>query len=182
MIPLKSIITQKTLNYFFLNPHESIYVNELSRKLALDKRNLVKKLKELEGEGILKSDKRGNLKLYSINEEYSLYNEYKKIIVKTVGLESELRKILKKIKSIKKAYVYGSYAKDNMDAHSDIDLLVVGAHDIMLLQKAINGLQKETGREINIVNMGNKEFERKTKDKDPFLKGLLKNAHIEIIL
>jgi len=50
MISLKSKITRKLLNYFFLNPKESLYVNELSRNLALDKRNLVKKIKELETE------------------------------------------------------------------------------------------------------------------------------------
>jgi predicted transcriptional regulator with HTH domain len=47
MISLRSEITKKLLNYFFLNPKESLYVNELSRNLALDKRNLVKKIKEL---------------------------------------------------------------------------------------------------------------------------------------
>ena len=59
-------LTQKILNYFFINPQENLYVNELSRKLQLDKRNLVKKLKELETEGILNSKTRGTLKFYSI--------------------------------------------------------------------------------------------------------------------
>jgi len=181
MISLKSIIAQKILNYFFLNPHESLYVNELSRKLTVDKRNLVKKLRELEEEGILKSDKRGNLKLYSINEKYSLYNEYKRIFSKTVGLENNLYKILREIDGIKKAYVYGSYARDNMDTHSDIDLLVIGSHNIMALQRTINKLQKQTDREINIVNMNSKEFEKKIKNKDPFLNGILRKKYIEII-
>ena len=46
MISFKSKITRELLNYFFINPHQSLYVNELSRKLDLDKRNLVKKIKE----------------------------------------------------------------------------------------------------------------------------------------
>ena len=46
MISLRSEITKKLLNYFFINPHESLYVNEMSQKLQLDKRNLVKKIKE----------------------------------------------------------------------------------------------------------------------------------------
>ncbi len=33
MISLKSKITIKLLNYFFLNPKESLYVNELSRNI-----------------------------------------------------------------------------------------------------------------------------------------------------
>lgn len=92
MISLKSEITKKLLNYFFINPQENLYVNELLRKFSLDKRNLVKKLRELEKEGILKSQIRGNLKLYSINKSYPLYKEYEKIVLKTVGLEDRMKK------------------------------------------------------------------------------------------
>ena len=69
MISLKSEITKKILNYFFINPDDGLYVNELSRKLNLDKRNLVRKLRELETTGLLKSTLRGNLKIYSIDRE-----------------------------------------------------------------------------------------------------------------
>ncbi len=182
MISLKSKITRKLLNYFFLNPKESLYVNELSRNLALDKRNLVKKIKELETEGILKSQARGNLKLYSINRAYPLYNEYRKIVIKTIGFEKSLGDALKDVKAIKEAYIYGSYAKNKMDTHSDIDLLIVGSHNIILLQKKLNKLQKEINREINTVNMNEKEFKRKIKNKDPFIIGILKNKHIRIDL
>ncbi len=46
MISLRSEITKTVLNYFFMNPQESLYVNELVQKLHLDKRNLVKKIRE----------------------------------------------------------------------------------------------------------------------------------------
>lgn len=182
MISLKSEITRKLLNYFFLNPKESLYVNELSRNLALDKRNLVKKIKELETEGILKSQSRGNLKLYSINRDYSLYNEYRKIVIKTIGFEESLRNVLKDVKSMKEVYIYGSYAKNKMGTHSDIDLLVVGSHSIISLQKKLNKLQKEINREINVVNIDEREFKRKIKTKDPFIIEILKNKHIRISL
>jgi len=182
MISLKSEVTRKLLNYFFLNPKESLYVNELSRNLVLDKRNLVKKVKELETEGILKSQVRGNLKLYSINRDYPLYNEYRKIVIKTIGFEESLRNALKDVKAIKDAYIYGSYAKDKMDTHSDIDLLIVGSHNIISLQKKLNSLQKEINREINVVNMNEKEFKRRIKNRDPFIIGILRNRHIRISL
>lgn len=182
MISLKSEITRKLLNYFFLNPKESLYVNELSRNLVLDKRNLVKKIKELETEGILKSQVRGNLKLYSINRDYPLYNEYRKIVIKTIGFEGNLRNALKDIKALKDAYIYGSYPKNKMDTHSDIDLLIVGSHNIISLQKKLNKLQREINREINVVNMNEKEFKRKIKNRDPFIIGILRNKYIRISL
>jgi len=181
LISLRSEITKKLLNYFFINPHESLYINELSRKLNFDKRNLVKKLKELEKEGILKSQIRGNLKLYSINKSYPLYKEYKRIIFKTIGLEDKLKRVLKDVDGVKQAFIYGSYAKDKMDTHSDVDLLVIGYHEIVLLQRKLNSLQKEIDREINSVNMDEHELKKRIKNKDPFILGVFKKKHIKII-
>ena len=180
MISIKSKITAKLLNYFFLNPDAVLYVNELSEKLDLDKRNLVKKLKELEKEGLLESRARGNLKFYSINRSYSLYNEYKKIILKTIGLEGKIRDILRQVEGISAAYIYGSYAKDSLHTYSDIDLLVIGKHSIALLQRKLSKLQKEIDREINVVNMDEKDFRKRQKNKDPFIEGVLKEKHIKV--
>lgn len=181
MLSLRSEITKRVLNYFFINPQDSLYVNELARKLDLDKRNLVKKVKELEIEGILKSQKRGNLKLYSINKDYPLYKEYKNIVLKTVGLEDRLKRILLEIKDIESAYIYGSYAQNKMDAHSDIDLLVVGNHDIILLQRKLNKIQKELDREINATSMDPKEYNRRIGKKDSFIMDIIKKRHIKLL-
>ena len=181
MIPLKSIITKKILNYFFVNPHENLYVNELSRKLDLDKRNLAKKIKELEREGILSCQPRGNLKLYSINLRYPLYQEYRKIIMTTVGLEGQLGNILKKVDGIKEAYIYGSYAENTMNSHSDIDLLVVGSVNVVVVQKSISKLQRDIDREINATVMTQADFKRRRKEKDPFVSGILKQKNIKIV-
>lgn len=180
MISFRSKITKKILNYFFINPHESLYINEISRRLRLDKRNLVKKIRELETEGILTHTTRGNLKLYSINRSYPLYSEYRKIVGATVGLQESLRRALKKMKGIKEAYIYGSYAKDTMDAHSDIDLLIVGEESTVRLQKKLNEFQKETGREINAINMDETEFRKKIRDKNSFIAQVFKQKYIKL--
>jgi len=181
MISLKSKPAKKLLNYFFINPQESLYLNELSAKLQLDKRNLVKKLKELEKEGIIISQKRGNLKFYRINTDFPLYAEYRKIVSKTIGLQEQIRSLLEDIEGIKHVYIYGSYAKDTMDAYSDIDLLAVGGHSIRLLQDALNKIQKDTDREINVVNMDEKEFKKRLKNKDPFIINVTRGKHVKII-
>lgn len=164
-----------------MNPQESLYVNELARKLSLDKRNLVKKIRELEKEGLLISRQRGNLRLYSINNKFPFYKEYKNIILKTLGFENKLRNTLAEVPGIDRAYIYGSYADNKMDAHSDIDLLVIGKQNIIALHNKISRLQREVDREINIINMDNKEFLKRRKNKDPFITNIFKKPLIEII-
>lgn len=181
MISMRSKVTKELLNYFFLHPEESLFVNEISRKLDLDKRNLVKKLKELEEEGIFQSEAKGNQKIYSINKSFSLFNEYKQIVFKTIGIENKLRETLKKVEGVEAAYLFGSYAKNELDTHSDIDLLVIGEHKAIPLQKHINRVQKQIDREINIVNMDKKEFDDRKRRKDPFIENILKEKHIEVI-
>ena len=68
-----------------------------------------------------------------------------------------------------------------MNAHSDIDLLVVGDHNIVSLQKELNKLQRDVEREINTVNMDEREFKRRIRRKDAFILGILKRKHIKII-
>ncbi|MDA8131851.1 MAG: hypothetical protein M0011_10155 [Elusimicrobia bacterium] len=77
----KSAVTRKLLGHFFAHPKASLYVNEMAKTLSLDKRNLVKKLREFETAGLLKKESRGNMKLYSINESFPLYNEYRGIVL-----------------------------------------------------------------------------------------------------
>ena len=175
MISLKSNITKELLNYFFLHEDKSLYLNEISEKLKLDKRNLSKKLKEFLAEGLFVKEEDANLTYYSLNKDYPLYNEYKKIILKTIGVEKQLKDTLKKTKGVSNAYIFGSYAENTMDTASDIDLLVVGTANIKEINSIIMNIQKKIDREINVVVMSTKEFKEKKAQNEEFLKNVLQD-------
>lgn len=180
MLNLRSQITQAVLGYFMLHEGAELYVHEMARLLGVDQKNLDRKLKELEGEGIFKSERRGKERYYSLNAFFPLLQEYKKIVLKTVGLEHLLKRALQEVTGLKQAYLFGSYAKDQMDLASDIDLLAIGGHDSVDLQKKISEVQKSVGREINVVSLGGAEYEKKRR-KDPFLKSVLRGKTIRIL-
>lgn len=180
MINLRSKITQKVLGYFYLHEDVEMYINEMARRLGLDSGNLTRKLEELENQGILKNQWKGTQRYYSLNKEFSLYQEYKKIIKKTVGFEKILGASLKTLVGIQKAVVFGSYAADRMDQKSDIDLLVIGDHETVELQRIIARIQRSIDREINCISMTGKEYREKQK-RDPFLKSLKNKARIDLL-
>jgi len=180
MISFRSEITRKVLGYFFINESKSLYVNEMARQFGLNRGNLIRKLRQLEKHDILISEFRGNQKHYSLNRKHPLYKEYRSIVLKTVGFEAKARDLFGQVEGIKAAYIFGSYVKDGMDSASDIDLLVVGSHDTIELQRRIGILQNELDREINAVSMSDREF-REKKSEDPFVKRILAGPVITLI-
>lgn len=181
MISLKSSVTQKLLTYFFLNKTKELYINELARLLEIDPKNLDKKLKELEKEGLFKSEFKGKQKYYSINQSFPLLREYEQIVNKTIGLEYQLENAFKKVQGLEEAYIFGSYASNKLDVLSDIDLLIIGPHKSLDAERAISPLRKILGREVNTIDMTREEFEERKQKKDPLIKNIFSKPIIKLI-
>ncbi len=179
MISFRSKITQKVLGYFLLNTETEMYLNEMARKFTVDRGNLSRKLSEWERIGILKKKKLGNLSIYSINKKYSFLNEIKAIYLKSYGLEAEIKNDLTSIGGLNHAYIFGSYAQDNLSPESDIDLLLIGSYNLIDAQKKIVKLQKKYDREINTIDMTEKEF--KQKRLSSLIKNIFSSDYIQIL-
>ena len=181
MISLRSKITIKLLDYYFLNPDAQVYINELARILEIDPKNTETKLKELEKEGLFKSEFRGKQRYFFLAKDNPVLEHYRQIFLKTHGIEKKLKDILSSIKGIKEAYLFGSYASNTMDSSSDIDLLAIGTHSILELQRIIAKLQKDTGREFNVINLSPSEFEAKKKDNGHFISSIFRTKTIRLV-
>ncbi|MFA5776969.1 MAG: nucleotidyltransferase domain-containing protein [Parcubacteria group bacterium] len=181
MFSLRSKITVKLLGYFFINPSKRHYINELAEILEVDPGNLHRKLKELDNEGILESEERGNQKYYFLNHSYPLLKEIKKVFEMKYGLSKMIREALIKLKGLKKAYIFGSYAKNLFEQESDIDILLIGSHSSLEAKRIIAPIQKKIGREISIIDVEEKEFEKRKKNNDPFIKNIFESKIIELI-
>ncbi|HPY08852.1 MAG: nucleotidyltransferase domain-containing protein [Patescibacteria group bacterium] len=181
MFSFKSKITVKILNYYFLNPKKTHYINELAKILEVDPGNLFRKLKELEKEGILKTEMIGNQRYFSLNEKSPLLGEYKKIFEARHGLPEILKNKLKEIKGLEEAYLFGSFVKGNFSEESDIDLLLVGKHKFALVSNLVNELEKKLGREINVVDFTKPELTSRLEKNDDFLKNVFAGKYIKLI-
>jgi predicted nucleotidyltransferase len=181
MISLRSKVTIKLLDYYFLNLEAQVYINELARMLDLDPKNTETKLKELEREGLFKSEFRGKQRYFFLAKDNPVLEHYRQIFLKTYGIEKRLKDIISNFEGVKEAYLFGSYAGNKMDSSSDIDIMVIGNHSVLELQKVIAELQKYTSREFNVINLSPKEFEKKKKNKDPFINNVFKSKIIKLI-
>ncbi len=181
MLDLRSKLRQKLLGYYFTNPSASHYLRELAELLEGDPANLSRELRRLEREGVFVSEKRGKQKYFRLNRDYPLYQEVRRIVFKTVGAVGQLRNALQQVTGIGEAYLYGSFAKNQQDAASDIDILVIGKPKAEELEGAIRKLERQLGREINYTLLSPEEFKTRRVDKDAFLEDVWRGKKISLI-
>lgn len=175
----RSKLRSDLLTLFFLNPGETYYLRELGRRLEASPGALSRELGSLSGEGLLKRLPRGKQVFYQINPEHPLFNEIKTIVEKTTGVPAAISEGLKAFKEIREAWLYGSVVTGKMDAHSDIDLLMVGKETDAVL-KFLGKLEARFGRSVNSVIYAPKEFEKKRKEKSEFLYSMMKLPLIQV--
>ena len=181
MLNFKSEITIKVLGYYFINPKARHYVRELAELLKVDSGNLSKKMAELKKEGLFLVESEGKNRYFTLNVNCPFLKEYKNIYEAKFGVIESLRSALKDTNGLKEAHVFGSYAKGTFEEGSDIDLLVIGNHELSQVSKKILSLEKRWHREINVVDFSEKEFVQKMKKKDAFLENIFSGKTIKII-
>lgn len=174
--------TRKELfRLYFTNPESEYYLRELERLLDIPVSMVRKELLRLEETGIFESRKTGNLTYFYLNKSYPLFDELKSIVFKTVGIKALLRGVFQKTKGIEVAFIYGSFAKNEENVASDIDLFVVGKVDEDKLVMEVGKLEKILKREINYSLYTRGDFEKKKRQKDSFILDLLDNPKVFLV-
>ena len=174
----KSKTRKELFRLYFTNPDDEYYLRELERVLNIPVSMIRKELNRLEEDGIFLSRKKGNMIYYLLNKSYPLFDELKSIVSKTIGVQGLLKEILSRMKGIEFAFVYGSFAKHEEIAKSDIDLFIVGKLDEARLLREINKLEGKLKREINYSIFRGDEFKQKVEEKDSFIMDLHKNPKV----
>lgn len=118
---------QRVLGVLFGNPSRSFYANEIIALAESGTGAVQRELARLEGSGLVTVSRVGRQKHYQANARAPVFEELRALVLKTSGLAEVLRRALGPLsKKIRAAFVYGSIAKGQDTASSDIDLMVVG--------------------------------------------------------
>ena len=181
MIDLRSNLRRALLTHYLVHPSARLYVRELAALLGVDPTNLSRELSRLEREGLFQSELRGKQKYYSLNRKYPLLKQVFSILRRTIGVAPTLSDALRKIPGMEAAYVYGSFAKGEADAVSDIDVLIIGAPPAPELAVVMSRVEKLLHREVNYTVIAGQELKRKLSRHDPFLTDIWNGKRIELI-
>ena len=174
--------TRKALfRLYFSNSEREYYLRELERILDIPVSMIRKELLRLEENGIFISAKKGNLTYFYLNKSYPLFDELKSIVFKTIGIRGLLREALEKIRGIETGFIYGSFAKDEESAKSDIDLFIVGKINEDKLVMGVGRVEKTVKREINYSLYTKDDLKKKKREKDSFILEVISGPKIFLI-
>ena len=158
------------LGALFLRPELALHVRELARLTGVSPGSLHRELRTLAEMGLLIRQETGRQVYYRANQQNPVYPELTGLLRKTAGLVDVLRDALVPLaQRIEQAFVYGSMARGDEHAHSDVDLMVVGDLEFSDAVLALHAAQATLRREINPTVLSRAELARKLKDTESFV-------------
>jgi predicted nucleotidyltransferase len=165
-----------------LHPEESLHVRELARALGKPPGTLLRELNALAAAGVLVRRPVGNQVHFQANPASPIYEDLRGILKKTVGVADVLREALAPLGGkVRAAFVYGSVARGDERARSDLDVMVVGDASFGDVVAALAPAQESLRREVNPNVYPALEFRKKFAAGDPFLKRVLAERKIFIV-
>ena len=181
---LEALITSRTrrdlLALLFTNPDLEFYMREISRKINSEINAVRAELQSLEDAGVLASERKGNLKYFRVNKKCPIFDELRKIIIKTEGVGSAVRDALTG-SNARFSFIFGSCAKGTEVPASDVDLMVIG--DIPRMEEfneKLSNAERRIGRDINYSIYPEGEFLKKLPS-NAFLSGVSFGKKIMIL-
>ena len=174
---------QRVLGVLFGNPGRSFYANEVITLVGSGTGAVQRELIRLEATGLVTVTRVGKQKHYQANAAAPVFEELRGLVLKTSGLADVLRAALAPLTGqIGAAFVYGSVAKKQDTAKSDIDLMVVS--DSLTYADIFAALEDSTnrlGRKVNPTVYPPQELAKRRKQGNAFVTRVLAQPKIWLI-
>jgi len=150
----------------------ALHTREMQRRTRSSLGAVQHELQKLRRLGLVDARKDGNRVAYTANKSNPLYPEIHRLVLKTGGLADLLRTALTHPK-VECALVFGSIARGEETAESDVDLLVIGDIGLRAVTGLLSGVEEQVGREINPHVLRRAEFLKRKGEKEAFLMRVL---------
>jgi len=178
---LSSKARAEIFKLLFNGVEEELHMRDIQRRSGFNDSTIRQELRRLVRLDLILSRKNSNRIYYQSNKQHPLYPEIKNIVLKTNGLADVIKEALVKSKKIKVAFVFGSLARNDENAKSDVDLVVIGDVGLRKVTALLSGISGKIGREINPHVLTQEEFTKRKANHEHFITRVLQDKKIFII-
>mgnify|MGYP000991497274 CR=1 FL=1 len=169
----------KLLSLFLLNPEQTYFVRELTRRLNERINSIRRELDNLQKLGLLVSHTEDRKKYYTVNRDFELFEELRSLIIKSgVTPQEKSMRMLQSLKNVHVVILTGIFTQQRLPK---TDLLVVGSPKREKLLDAVAELEKTVGKQIRYSVIDHNEYDYRRTMHDLFLQDILTNEHITVL-
>jgi predicted nucleotidyltransferase len=170
------------LALLFGHADQSFYTRQIAREVDGSVGAVQRELENLSKVGLIVRNAVGSQVFYQANRDAPIFREMQALVNKTIGIFSVLRSVLHPLaKRVVVAFVYGSVAREQETAQSDVDLMVVGKATLDEVLSQLSAIEKSIGRPINPTVYSVAEFKSKLASGNHFLNAVLKGKKVFLL-
>lgn len=172
----------RVLALLYGRPDQVFFVRQIAREIRTSVGSVQRELETLFTIGLLERKTAGRQVFYQANRHHPIFADIRSMIAKTTGIFHQLGLGIAPLTSkITFAFVYGSIARGDDDAGSDVDLMIIGnvTLDEVLAQMAL--VENAIGRPINPTIYSLNEFKTRIHDGNHFLNSVLHGKKVLLI-
>ena len=128
--PLASLLASKALAavviYFVLHPDRALHFRALQRVTGVSSRSLQHEIARLESLGLVQRERDGRLVRYRAVANHPRWSVLREMVRQFAEPAELLRVALAEVPGLEAAFIYGSVARGDTHAESDIDVFALG--------------------------------------------------------
>ncbi len=174
---------QRVLALLFGQPARSFFATELIELTGSGSGAVQRELKRLTSSGLVTVTRIGNQKHYQANPNSPVFDELRRLVLKTIALAEPIRQALEPLADrVELALLYGSVVMGTDTAQSDIDILIV-AEEVTLedVYSALAPVETDLDRKINPTLYTSQEFAARKASKNAFLTRVISGEHLVLL-
>jgi predicted nucleotidyltransferase len=163
-------------------PDEVFFLRQIARQIGTSVGSVQRELETLTGFGLLNRTVLGRQVFYQANRDHPVFVELHSLVAKTSGIFYLLRSALAPLaKEILFAFVFGSMARGEENAGSDVDLMVIGDATLDEILTRLTSAESDLGRPINPTVYSLREFKSKLRAGNHFLRSVIRQKNVLLI-
>ena len=165
------------------HPDESFYYRQITRQLdGLSVGSVQRELDTLSKLGLINRSAVGKQVFYGANRKHPVFQELRVLVAKTAGAIHILHSALVPLaERISFAFIYGSMARQEEKAESDIDLMIVGGVTLEEVLACLSEVEESLGRAVNPTVYSLAEFRKKLSSGNHFLNSVVRGQKVLLI-
>jgi len=165
----------RLLLFFAVHPDERLHIRELFRRTGLGMASLQKELDRFRQLGIIHREQEGHRIIYQLDAGSDRWGAMRVLVRGLAQPHEILRESVSGVPGVEAAFVFGSAARGEQGADSDVDLfLIANEQGARAVQDPLSEAEALMGRDVDVVTYTGTALRSRMRSGNAFLERVIR--------